>query len=94
MQTVGWRLAELMRRSRLRRPAELRAALRQRGISLSRHAVYRLMRSPPERLSLATLAALCDLLDCTPNDLLVITRAPDDAIGYLPPPPPYRLRKR
>lgn len=32
--------------------------------------VSRLVRSPPERLNLRTLAALCEVLDCEPADLL------------------------
>jgi hypothetical protein len=37
---------------------------------LSREQVYRLVTGVPERLSLRTLAALCDILDCTPADLV------------------------
>ena len=38
--------------------------------SLSREQVYRLVTGVPERLSLATLAALCDILGCGPGDLV------------------------
>ena len=44
--------------------------LAERGITLSREQVYRLVTGVPERLSLATLAALCDILDCQPGDLI------------------------
>ncbi|SBW17705.1 hypothetical protein FDG2_0341 [Candidatus Protofrankia californiensis] len=44
--------------------------LAERGVGLSREQVYRLVTGVPERLSLATLAALCDILDCTPTDLV------------------------
>jgi hypothetical protein len=37
---------------------------------LSREQVYRLAAGTPERLSLHTLAALCDILECTPSDLI------------------------
>jgi len=37
---------------------------------LSREQVYRLVTGVPERLSLATLAALCDILGCGPGDLV------------------------
>lgn len=33
-------------------------------------AVYRLVTQPPQRLSMDTLVALCDILECTPNDLI------------------------
>ena len=40
---------------------ELRPLLAERGVVLSREQVYRLVVRTPERLSLATLAALCDI---------------------------------
>jgi DNA-binding Xre family transcriptional regulator len=49
---------------------DLLAPLAQRGITLSREQVYRLVAQVPQRLSLATLAALCDILECQPNDLI------------------------
>ncbi len=33
--------------------------------------IYRLVSGTPERLSLPILVALCDILSCTPNDLIV-----------------------
>ncbi|MFJ6811415.1 helix-turn-helix domain-containing protein [Streptomyces anulatus] len=36
----------------------------------SREQVYRLVTQPPQRLSVDTLVALCDILGCTPNDLI------------------------
>jgi DNA-binding Xre family transcriptional regulator len=44
--------------------------LGERGVVLSREQVYRLVARVPERLSLTTLAALCDILSCTPADLI------------------------
>ena len=46
--------------------------LAERGVHLSREQVYRLVTQPPQRLSMDTLAALCDILDCTPNDLIEV----------------------
>ena len=44
--------------------------LAMRGVALSREQVYRLVTRTPERLSLTTLAALCDILCCGPGDLV------------------------
>ena len=44
--------------------------LAERGVVLSEAQVYRLVTGTPERLSLRTLTALCDILGCTPNDLI------------------------
>jgi hypothetical protein len=46
-----------------------------RDITLSREQVYRLVAQVPERLSLMTLAALCDILGCAPSDLVEPYRA-------------------
>jgi DNA-binding Xre family transcriptional regulator len=48
--------------------------LAERGIGLSSSQVHRLVSGTPERLSLAVLAALCDILDVTPAELIA-TRA-------------------
>jgi DNA-binding Xre family transcriptional regulator len=45
----------------------LNAAL---GTALSSVQVWRLVTHTPERLSLPILAALCDIFDCTPADLI------------------------
>ena len=43
--------------------------LQSRGINLSESQIYRLVTGTPERIPARTFAALCDILDCTPNDL-------------------------
>lgn len=50
--------------------SDLSPHLAERGITLSREQVYRLVTQPPQRLSIDTLVALCDILECTPNDLI------------------------
>ncbi len=49
---------------------ELIPLLRERGAELSASQVYRLVTDKPERLSMKVLIALCDILDCTPADLI------------------------
>ena len=44
--------------------------LHERGIELSRQMVHRIVTKPPQRINTDLLAALCDILDCTPSDLL------------------------
>ena len=71
-RTVGyhWRLRQVMAEHDLWKTTDLVPLLAERGINLSAAQVYRLVAHPPERLSLRTLAALCDIFACTPNDLL------------------------
>lgn len=65
-----WRLRDLMADQQMFQTSDLVPLLAERGIALSREQVYRLVTSPPQRLSMDTLVALCDVLGCTPNDLI------------------------
>lgn len=68
-----WHLRTLMAQRGLFQTTELVPLLAGRGVVLSREQVFRLVTQPPQRLSMDVLAALCDILDCTPNDLVEIT---------------------
>ncbi|ETT24132.1 hypothetical protein RAJCM14343_1475 [Rhodococcus aetherivorans] len=64
-----WNLRQLMAQRNLWKTTELIPLLKSRGINLSNAQVHRLVTSTPERIPARTFAALCDILDCTPNDL-------------------------
>jgi DNA-binding Xre family transcriptional regulator len=92
-----WHLRRLMADKDMYATTELRPLLAERGIALSREQVYRLVTGVPERLSLATLAALCDILGCVPGDLVepVTTVAAARKTGPQPQdPPPRPVRAR
>lgn len=65
-----WHLRLRMAEQGMFATTELGPLLAERGVVLSREQVYRLAAGTPERLSLHTLAALCDILECTPSDLI------------------------
>lgn len=69
-----WLLRERMAEHGLWKTTELSPLLAERGILLSSAQIYRLVAHTPERLSLDVLAALCDILNCDPNDLIVPER--------------------
>jgi len=69
---IRWNLRRLMAERDLFQTSELVPLLAERGIQLSREQVFRLVTQEPQRLSMDTLAALCDILDCTPNDLIEV----------------------
>lgn len=71
--TYQWHLRQLMATEGMFATTDLVGPLAERGVSLSREQVYRLVAGTPERLSLATLTALCDILSCTPNDLIEVS---------------------
>lgn len=80
--------------------SDLVPLLAERGVHLSREQVFRLVTQPPQRLSMDTLAALCDILSCTPNDLIEVTtvqatiRKAAGAAVPGPPPPARRTTVR
>jgi DNA-binding Xre family transcriptional regulator len=65
-----WRLRHLMAEQEMFQTSDLVPLLAERGVVLSREQVYRLVTQPPQRMSMDTLVALCDILQCTPNDLI------------------------
>lgn len=73
-----WRLREVMAARGLFTAADLVPLLAERGIALSSVQVWRLVTEVPERLSLPVLAALCDILEVTPAELIT-TRAENTA---------------
>ncbi|MFJ9460815.1 helix-turn-helix domain-containing protein [Kitasatospora sp. NPDC101447] len=69
---ISWNLRLRMAEKSLFQTSDLVPLLAERGVNLSREQVYRLVTQDPQRLSMDTLAALCDILDCTPNDLIEV----------------------
>lgn len=69
----NWHLRRVMADRGLFQTTELVPLLEERGVRLSREQVFRLVTQPPQRLSMETLAALCDILDCQVQDLIEIT---------------------
>ena len=67
---VRWHLREMMASRGMFSTTDLIAPLAERGVELSREQVYRLVTQQPERLNVYTLAALCDVLDCSVSDLI------------------------
>lgn len=70
-----WHLRARMAAAGMFATTDLVPLLAERAVVLSREQVYRLVARVPERLSLTTLAALCDILSCTPADLIEPYRA-------------------
>lgn len=68
--TFEWHLRQVMASKGLFSTSDLKPLLAERGVELSVAQVYRLVTQPPERLNMRVLAAVCDALDCSPNDLI------------------------
>jgi len=72
---VRWHLRQLMATREMFNTSDLVSPLAERGVALSREQVYRLVTQTPQRLNVDVLAAICDILGCTPNDLLEVVPA-------------------
>lgn len=70
LPTVTWRLQPVMRAAEVFSNEDLKRRLAGVGVDLSSSQVHRLVTETPERLNLTVLAALCQVLDTTPDDLI------------------------
>jgi DNA-binding Xre family transcriptional regulator len=97
-----WRLREVMAAHGMFTISDLVPLLVDRDINLSVSQVHRLATGTPERLSLPVLAALCDIFNCTPAELIatkaqnaaVRKTATDDGVVNLNARRPKRARLR
>jgi DNA-binding Xre family transcriptional regulator len=90
---MRWNLRRVMADHDMWSTSDLVPLLAERGVHLSREQVYRLVAQTPQRLSMDTLAALCDILACTPNDLIeveVVNAQRRKAAGEASAPPAVR----
>jgi DNA-binding Xre family transcriptional regulator len=92
---IQWHLRLRMAEKGMFQTSDLVPLLAERGVHLSREQVYRLVTQVPQRLSTDTLAALCDILGCQPNDLIeveMISQQVRKAVGESSreAPPPVR----
>lgn len=71
---MSWNLRQLMAQKGLFKTTDLAPLLSERGIQLSREQVYRLVTTKPARLNMDVFGALCDILDCSPGDLVTFMK--------------------
>jgi len=95
--TYRWHLRKVMAENDVYKTSALVPLLAGAGVVLSREQVYRLVTKAPERLSLKTLAALCDIFSCSPNDLIEVSHEPETprarpVSARSPSTPPRRAR--
>lgn len=76
--TMRWHLRQVMAARGIFQTSELVPLLADRGVHLTRQYVHKLVTTPPQRINTDLLAALCDILICTPNDLLEPVAVPTE----------------
>lgn len=69
---IKWHLREIMATRGMFNTSDLVGPLAERGVRLSREQVFRLVTQEPQRLNVDVFAALCDILDCGPQDLMEV----------------------
>lgn len=70
MVQIGWRLRHVAADREIWTGAQLRRLLAEEaGLSIGTSSISDLMTKQPSEVKLRTLAALCTVLKCTPNDL-------------------------
>jgi DNA-binding Xre family transcriptional regulator len=67
---IRWNLRKLMSERGLFNTNDLLPLLAERGVQRSRMQVFRIVTETPDRFDRRVLAALCDILQCTPSDLM------------------------
>lgn len=65
-----WNLRQRMAEKGMFATTDLVEPLHARGVELSRQMIHRVVTKTPQRINMDLLAALCDILDCSPNDLI------------------------
>jgi DNA-binding Xre family transcriptional regulator len=68
----SWHLAEVMHARGILKITALQRQLSAHGIELSSSQIHRLVTGVPERLNLEVLSALCEILSCSPSDLVEV----------------------
>ncbi len=71
-QRYTWRLEAMMHERGIHQISALQRELASRGVDLSSSQMHRLVTQPPERLNLEVLAVLCDVLRCSPAELIEV----------------------
>lgn len=69
---IVWRLRNVMADRGMFKTSDLVEPLQNAGVGLSREQIFRLVTQQPKRLNVDVLAALCSILECTPDDLLAL----------------------
>lgn len=67
-----WELRKVMADRGMFQTSDLAGPLVERGVIMSREQLWRLVSQQPQRLSLEVLAAVCDILECEPGDLIKV----------------------
>lgn len=72
---IYWNLGNLLYQKKILKVTEFRELMIQHGVSLSYSQSHALVNEQPLRVTLRTVLAICEALDCAVGDLIVIRKA-------------------
>jgi len=72
---IYWNLNNLLYERKILKVTDFRELLRQYGVNLSYGQAYSLVHEQPLRVTLRTVLAICEALNCSVSDLIVIRKA-------------------
>lgn len=78
-----WKLKEKMAEKGIWRCTDLTKLLNAHGINITSSMVTIIVDKMPERINTKVLDALCDILECSPSDILVHTSSGKNAENLL-----------
>ena len=68
---LEWNIRVMMAKKKIHSVTELHRRLLQVGVDISSAQLTRIVSELPERMNMRLFAALLEVLDCEPNDLLI-----------------------
>lgn len=72
---IYWNLGNLLYQKKILKVTEFQDSMRQHGVSLSYAQAHALVNQQPLRVTLRVVLAVCEVLDCSVGDLIVIRKA-------------------
>lgn len=92
-----WNLRKLMNEHGMQSTSDLVPHLADHGVVMTPTQVYRTVTSPPVRMNMQLLCALCEIFGCTTNDLIepyvvATSRRARKAVGESPRPAGSKTR--
>jgi DNA-binding Xre family transcriptional regulator len=74
---VYWNLNELLYKHKILKVTEFQQLLREHGVTLSYSQAHALVHDQPLRVTVRIIRAICEMLECSVGDLLVLRKATD-----------------
>lgn len=72
---IYWNLNNLLYQKKILKVTEFQDLMRQHGVSISYAQAHALVNEQPIRVTLKTVLAICEALNCSVEDLIVIRKA-------------------